>query len=241
MIITLSNHKGGVGKTTSAVNLGAGLALKGKSVLLVDSDPQANLTQSLGVEPEQSLYEVLKGATPKPQAVGDRLDILPASLDLAGAEIELTSEPGRELIVKEILSRLTYDYILIDAPPSLGLLTVNALVASQKVLIPIQAQYLAIQGLAKLLEVISKIQSRLNRSLEVGGVFLTQYDARKVLNRDIADTIERHLPDKLLTTRIRDNVALAEAPVHGVDIFRYQPKSYGAQDYTNLTEEILKL
>ena len=241
MIVTLSNHKGGVGKTTSTVNLGAGLAKKRKRVLLIDSDPQANLTQSLGVTPSQTLYQILKGDTPKPQAIGGRLDIIPADLELAGAEIELTSEPGREYILKQAIQALEYDYVLIDAPPSLGLLTVNALTASDSVLIPIQSHYLAVQGLSRLLDVIGKIQGRLNPALTIAGVFLTQYDQRKVLNRDIADTIQRHLPDKLLNTRIRDNIALAEAPAMGQDIFTYSPKSNGAKDYQSLTNEILKL
>jgi chromosome partitioning protein len=167
--------------------------------------------------------------------------MIPADLELAGAEIELTNEPGREYILKQAIQGLDYDYVLIDAPPSLGILTVNALTASDSVLIPIQAHYLAVQGLSRLLDVIGKIQGRLNPALTIAGVFLTQYDQRKVLNRDIADTIQRHLPEKLLKTRIRDNVALAEAPAMGQDIFTYSPKSNGAKDYETLTNEILKL
>lgn len=241
MIITLSNHKGGVGKTTSTVNLGAGIAQRGKRVLLIDADPQANLTQSLGATPRQSLYQILKGESPTPQRIQEGLDLIPADLDLAGAEVELAGETGREYILKEAIQGLRYDYTLIDAPPSLGLLTINALVASDRVLIPIQAEYLAVQGLAKLLGVIEKIQRRLNPGLQIAGVFLTQYDGRKILNRDIADSIQQHLPDKLLQARIRNNVALAEAPAKGQDIYRYQPNSNGAADYTKLTEEVLAL
>lgn len=237
---TISNHKGGVGKTTSTVNLGAGMARAGKRVLLIDADPQANLTQSLGAEPVQGLYRILKGEEARPQQVYDGLDLIPADLDLAGAEIELAAETGREFILKQAIAQLHYEVVLIDAPPSLGLLTVNALTASDRVLIPIQAEYLAVQGLARLLEVIEKIRQRLNPALEVAGVFLTQYDGRRILNRDIADSIQQHLPDKLLATRIRNNVALAEAPARGQDIYTYQPNSNGAIDYTNLTEEILK-
>lgn len=238
---SISNHKGGVGKTTSAVNLGAGIARTGRRVLLIDADPQANLTQSLGAKPQQGLYRILEGEQAAPQAVNDTLDLIPADLDLAGAEVALAGEPGREFILKRAIEHLEYDYVLIDAPPSLGLLTVNALTASDRVLIPIQAEYLAVQGLAKLLDVIEKIRKRLNPDLEVAGVFLTQYDSRRILNRDVAGSIQQHLPDKLLATRIRNNIALAEAPATGQDIYTYQPSSNGAADYTNLTNEVLTL
>lgn len=241
-IITISNHKGGVGKTTSALNIGAGLASLGKTVLLIDLDPQANLSQSLGIrEPEETVYGSIRGDYPlTPVQIADRLDLVPSTLDLSGAEIELSSETGREYILRELLEPLRdrYDYILIDSPPSLGLLTINALTASQEVFIPLQAQYLALQGLSKLIEVIDKIQKRLNKSLRIGGVFITQYDNRKVLNRNVVETIEAHFEGKVFKTRIRDNVALAEAPTAGLDIFRYAPKSYGAEDYLALSEEI---
>lgn len=155
----------------------------------------------------------------------------------------MSGEAGREYILKELIEPLrgSYDYILIDSPPSLGLLTLNSFVASDKIFIPIQAQYLALQGVAKLIEVIDKIKRRLNKELEIGGVFITQFDSRKVLNRDVVDTIEAHFKNKVFKTKIRDNVALAEAPTQGVDIFRYSPKSYGAEDYLSLCKEVLKL
>jgi len=244
-IVTISNHKGGVGKTTSALNLGAGLATLGETVLLVDLDPQANLSQSLGIrEPVNHVYGSIRGEYPlTPVEILSGLDLIPSTLDLSGAEIELSAETGREYILRELLEPLRnrYDYILIDSPPSLGLLTINALTASQEVFIPLQAQYLALQGLSKLVEVIEKIQKRLNTSLRIGGVFITQYDSRKVLNRNVVETIEAHFKDRVFTTRIRDNVALAEAPTAGLDIFRYAPKSYGAKDYLALATEIKNL
>lgn len=243
-VISISNHKGGVGKTTSAINIGAGLHRLGKRVLLIDLDPQANLSQSLGItEPEYTIYGAIRGEHPlRPTEIVKGLDIVPATLDLSGAEVELSGEAGREYILRELLEPVqgSYDYILIDSPPSLGLLTINALTASGEVLIPLQAQYLALQGLAKLLEVVEKIRKRLNKELKVGGVFITQYDSRKVLNRDVVATIEGHLKGEVFKSRIRENIALAEAPSQGLDIFRYAPKSYGAEDYLSLCKEILR-
>jgi chromosome partitioning protein len=242
--VTISNHKGGVGKTTSALNIGAGLSSLGKRVLLVDLDPQANLSQSLRItEPERTIYGAIRGEYAlEPLPIKKGLDLIPSTLDLSGAEIELSSETGREYILRELLEplQLKYDYILIDSPPSLGLLTVNALTASKEVFIPLQAQYLALQGLSKLVEVIEKIQKRLNKDLRIGGVFVTQYDSRKVLNRNVSETINAHFKDRVFKTKIRDNIALAEAPTAGLDIFRYQPKSYGAEDYLALCKEIIK-
>jgi chromosome partitioning protein len=241
-VISISNHKGGVGKTTSAINIGAGLNILGKKVLLVDLDPQANLSQSLGLnDQERTIYGAIRGEYKlEPVEIVKGLDVLPSTLDLSGAEIELSGEAGREYILRELLEPLrgSYSYILIDTPPSLGLLTINALTASTEVLIPLQAQYLALRGLTKLLEVVDKIKKRLNKELKVGGVFITQYDNRKILNRDVVATIEAHFKEELFTTRIRDNIALAEAPTQGLDIFRYQPKSYGAEDYLSLCKEI---
>jgi chromosome partitioning protein len=248
-VISISNHKGGVGKTTSAINIGAGLYRLGKKVLLIDLDPQANLTQSLGiVDPDKTIYGALRGEynlAPLELLKGEgksRLDVIPSTLDLSGAEIEMSGEAGREYILKELIDSIKkdYDYILIDSPPSLGLLTLNSFVASDEVFIPLQAQFLALQGLAKLIEVIDKIKKRLNKGLKIGGVFITQYDSRKVLNREVVAIIEGHFKKELFESKIRDNVALAEAPAQGLDIFRYNPKSYGAEDYLALSEEILK-
>ena len=242
--IAISNHKGGVGKTTSAINLGAALQRLGKRVLLIDLDPQANLTQSLGIgEQEQTIYGALRGLHKlEPLTIMDGLDLVPSTLDLSGAEVELSGEAGREYILKELIDPVTksYDYILIDSPPSLGLLTINAFTASNEILIPLQAQYLALQGLTKLMEVVDKIKARLNKRLIVGGVFVTQYDKRKVLNRNVVDAIEAHFTSKVYKTHIRDNIALAEAPAKGLDIFRYQESSHGAEDYLALAEETIR-
>jgi len=244
-VISISNHKGGVGKTTSAINIGAGLNKLGKKILLIDLDPQANLSQSLGIiEPDSNIYGALRGEYKlQPIEVVKGLDVIPSTLDLSGAEVEMSGEAGREYILRELIEpiRGSYDYILIDSPPSLGLLTLNSFVASDQIFIPLQAQFLALQGLTKLLEVIDKIKKRLNKELEVGGVFITQYDSRKVLNRDVVATIEAHFEDAVFKTKIRDNVALAEAPAQGLDIFRYNPKSPGAEDYLSICKEILKV
>ncbi|MFP4528861.1 MAG: ParA family protein [Candidatus Kapaibacterium sp.] len=243
-IICISNHKGGVGKTTSVINIGAALARLGRKALLIDFDPQANLSQSLGIiTPETNIYEAIKGERPPhPIEADENLFVVPSTLDLSGAEVELSGEAGREYILGELLEplRAEYDYILIDSPPSLGLLTINALTAADEVFIPLQSQYLALQGLTKLMEVIEKIRRRLNKNLTIGGVFVTQYDKRKILNRDVVATIREHFENIVFKTMIRDNIALAEAPTQGLDIFRYQPKSYGAEDYLSLAREILK-
>jgi len=243
-VISISNHKGGVGKTTSAINIGAGLNLLKKKVLLIDLDPQANLSQSLGIINEPiNIYGALRGEYKlQPIEILKGLDVIPSTLDLSGAEVELSSEPGREYILKELIEplRASYDFIIIDSPPSLGLLTINSFTASDEILIPLQAQYLALQGLTKLVEVVDKIKQRLNKGLKVGGVFITQYDSRKVLNRDVVDTIQAHFKDEVFKTKVRDNIALAEAPSQGLDIFRYSSKSYGAEDYLALSKEVLK-
>lgn len=244
IIYAVSNHKGGVGKTTSTVNIGAGLVNKDRKVLLVDLDPQSNLTQSLGIKnPEITIYENLRGEKIiHPIEVRKNLYVLPSSLDLSAAETELSSEPGREYILKDILSKVSdkFDDILIDCPPSLGLLTINALTAAKFVLIPLQAEYLPLRGLAKLTDVVNKIKSRLNPELEIGCVFLTQYDPRKVLNRDIAESVKDFFGDKLANSTISNNIALAEAPSVGKDIFLYNKNSKGALDYEELCNELIE-
>ncbi len=243
-IIACSNHKGGVGKTTSVVNIGAGMALLNKKVLLIDMDPQANLTQSFGVvEPESNIYEALKGNDVlKPISINKKLDIVASTLDLSGVEMELSSEAGREYIFRELVDPLIdeYDYIILDCPPSLGLLTINAFTAADELFIPLQPHYLAIKGLTKIIEVKDKVKKRLNRNLEITGVFVTQYDRRKVLHRDVLDTINTYFKEKVFRAKIRENIALAEAPSAGLDIFSYNPKSYGAEDYMLLCKEILQ-
>ena len=244
IIISLLNHKGGVGKTTSAINIGAGLVELGKKVLLVDLDPQANLTLSLGIPRQRvTIYEALRGESePEPYTVRNNLDVITSSLDLSGAEMELINEAGREYILREMFEPLTeiYDYIIIDCPPSLGLLTLNALTSCRFVIIPLQTEFLALQGLAKIKQVIDKVKFRLNKNLEIGGVVATMYDSRRILNRDVVDTIHKYFGDKVFKTYIRDTVALAEAPAQRKDIFMYQPKSVGAKDYMSLCHEILE-
>lgn len=243
IIVSLLNHKGGVGKTTSAINIGAGLVELGKKVLLIDLDPQANLTISLGIPRQKfTIYEALRGeAELTPYTHKPNLDVVTSSLDLSGAEMELINEAGREFILRELLSQVTddYDFIIIDCPPSLGLLTLNALTSSRFVLIPLQTEFLAVQGLAKIKQVIDKVKFRLNKQVEMAGVIATMYDSRRVLNRDVVETIHKYFGDKVFNTYIRDNVALAEAPAQRKDIFDYSPKSSGAQDYLDLCREFL--
>jgi chromosome partitioning protein len=244
MIISLLNHKGGVGKTTSSINIGAGLVELGKRVLLVDLDPQANLTLSLGIPRQKvTIYEAIRGeAELEPYTAKPGLDIITSSLDLSGAEMEMINEAGREYILRELFEPLNdqYDFIIIDCPPSLGLLTLNALTCSRMVIIPLQTQFLALQGLAKIKQVIDKVKFRLNKSLDIGGVVATMYDSRMVLNRDVVETIHKYFGEKVFKTYIRNNIALAEAPAQRKDIFGYQPKSSGAEDYLAVCKELLE-
>ena len=244
IVISLLNHKGGVGKTTSAINIGAGLVELGKRVLLIDLDPQANLTISLGIPRQRhTIYEALRGeADLAPYTHKPGMDVVTSSLDLSGAEMELINEAGREYILRELIGQVSdnYDYVLIDCPPSLGLLTLNALTSSRYVLIPLQTEFLAVQGLAKIKQVIDKVRMRLNKQLEMGGVIATMYDSRRVLNRDVVDTIHKYFGDKVFKTYVRDTVVLAEAPAQRKDIFDYSPRSNGAADYLDLSKEILQ-
>jgi chromosome partitioning protein len=244
IIISLLNHKGGVGKTTSSINIGAGLVELGKRVMLLDLDPQANLTLSLGIPRQKStIYEALRGeAQLEPYTVKKNLDVVTSSLDLSGAEMELVNEAGREYILRELFEQVKhdYDYIIIDCPPSLGLLTLNALTSSTMVYIPLQTEFLALQGLTKIKQVVDKVRFRLNRQLHIGGVIATMYDSRRVLNRDVVETILKYFGDKVFKTYIRDNVALAEAPASRKDIFEYSKNSIGAQDYMDLCKEIIE-
>ncbi len=243
--IAISNHKGGVGKTTSTLNIGAGLALEKKNVLLIDLDAQANLTQCCGVEnPEKTIYGAFRGEYQlAPYKIKDNLHIVPSCLDFAGIELEIGGKMGRERVLTKLLLPLDghYDYILFDCPPSLGLITVNAFCAADKVYIPLQAQFLALHGLDKLMEVMNMVkEENLNTVVDVAGVFVTQYDKRKVLNRDISESVKNYFKEKVFDTIIRDNVSLAEAPASNQDIFSYAPDSPGAKDYQDLVKEILK-
>ena len=243
LVISLLNHKGGVGKTTCAINIGAGMVELGKKVLLLDLDPQANLTLSLGIPRHpNTIYEAIRGEAPLvPYTVRDGLDIVISTLDLSGAEMELINEAGREQVLRELMEpiRDKYDYIFIDCPPSLGLLTLNALTTSDLVYIPLQTEFLALQGLTKIKQVIDKVKLRLNKDLRIGGVIATMYDSRKVLNREVVATILKYFGDMVFETMIRDNVALAEAPSKRMDIFAYSPQSPGAEDYIALCKEIV--
>jgi chromosome partitioning protein len=236
--ISMANFKGGVGKTTSTINIGAALHNLGKRVLLLDLDPQYNLTQSLGVtHVERPVYGSLRGEYPlSPLTIMDGLDLIPSSLELIKAEIELAAEFKREDILNRLLAPLTpqYDYILLDCPPSLGLLTINAFVASDDIYVPVEAEFLALKGYAVLSEAIGRI------GLTIDKVFVTKYDGRKILNRNVLDTIQNSLADAAFRTTIRENVALAEAPTQGLDIFRYAPRSIGADDYRALAKEIME-
>lgn len=246
--IAVLNHKGGVGKTTTAINLAAALQRNKKRVLLIDMDGQANLTESCGlsIEEERTVYGAMKGEYPLPVSeLENGLSVVPSCLDLSAAESELINEPGRELILKGLVAKLAdrrkFDYILIDCPPSLGLLTLNALTASDYLIIPVQAQFLAMRGMAKIMNVIGIVRERLNPDLNIGGIVITQFDRRKTLNRSVAELIGESFRDKVFKTVIRDNVALAEAPIKGLNIFEYNKNCNGAKDYMELAKEVMKL
>lgn len=242
--IAFTNQKGGVGKTTTTVNVGAGLSLMGKKVLIIDLDPQANLTYSLKMRTsklEKTVYNVLKGEVEAREAITQHgsFDLMPSSLELSGAELELANEPARECLLRDAIDVLyEYDYILIDCPPNLGLLTLNAFTAVEEIIIVLQSEYLALHGLSKLMNVIDVVQKRLNGNLEIAGIICTLYDGRKNLNREVVGHIRDHFGSKVFETVIRDNVALAEAPSHHKTIFEYDDSSNGAKDYFALAKEI---
>lgn len=243
--IAFTNQKGGVGKTTSTINVGAGLCREGYKVLLVDLDPQANLTYSLRLSSkrlETSIYDVLKGSIEPDESIisHNGFDIMPSSIDLSGAEMEFANEPAREMLLKNTLGKFSkdYDYILIDCPPNLGLLTLNAFTAVKEIFIVLQSEYLALHGLSKLMDVIQVVKERLNPDIEISGIICTLFDGRKNLNKEVVDHIQDYFGDKVFDTLIRDNVALAEAPSHHKTIFEYAPDSHGAKDYSALAKEI---
>lgn len=247
-IIAILNHKGGVGKTTTTINLAAALQQKGKKVLVIDLDGQANLTESFGfsIEESNTVYGAMKGEYPLPLIKTESgITLIPSCLDLSAAESELINEPGREMILKQLINKLPkenkFDYILIDCPPSLGLLTLNALTAADFLIIPVQAQFLAMRGMAKIMNVINIVQERLNPNLKIGGIVITQYDKRKTLNKSVTEIINESFCEKVFKTIIRDNVALAEAPINGKNIYEYNKNSNGAKDYMDLAREVLKL
>jgi chromosome partitioning protein len=248
-IIAFANQKGGVGKTTTCVNLAAYLAAMGKKVLIIDMDPQGNATSGVGIDKSdnvKSIYNVISGEHVAEEVVKrtniEGLDIIPSELNLAGAEIELVQMEYRENIIKNILNRLrnSYDYITIDCPPSLGLLTVNALTACDSVLIPIQCEFFALEGLSQLMNTIKLVKKHLNPNIDVEGVVLTMRDARSNLINDVSNEIRKFFGKKVYDVTIPRNIRLAEAPSHGQTILTYDPRSKGAIAYLELAQEFLK-
>lgn len=242
--IVIANHKGGVGKTTSSINISAGLAKKGKNVLIIDTDPQSNLTESFGIfDPVKDLYLSFSKGEPLPIInVKNNLSIVPNSLNFSGIELEIAGRMPREIILKDLMAGLdkTYDYCIIDCPPSLGLITLNALVAADEVYIPMEAEFLAYRGIDSIVGIINLVKKHFNPGLMIKGVFFTKYNEQRVLTKEIKNQIKGYFGDNLMKTAIRVNVALAEAQSSGKDIFEYDPNSNGAKDYMSLVNEIIK-
>lgn len=254
IVVSIMNQKGGVGKTTTAVNLGVAIAAHGRRVLLIDLDPQANLGTHLGVESpagSPTIYDVLV----KDEALADVIrptveegvDCVSSNIDLSAAELELVSMVGRETLLRDALERLAreatqgYDYVLIDCPPSLGVLSINALAAASRVLVPLQAEFFALQGMAKLIEVIDLVQRRLNPRVYLSGIVACKVDRRPRLTQEVLAEVQKYFGDRLMRTQIRPNVKLAEAPSFGMSVLSYAPESNGAADYRQLAREFLEL
>ena len=247
-IISVANQKGGVGKTTTAINLSASIALSGKKVLLIDMDPQANASSGLGIEADsRGIYELLLGDASQEEVICcteiETLKIIPSRVDLTGAEIELVSKESREKVLKSALNgvREEFEFVIIDCPPSLGLLTLNALAVSNSVLIPMQCEYYALQGLSHLLKTLKLIKKSINPDLKVEGILLTMFDSRTLLAAQVKDQVQKYFSDFLLKTIIPRNVRLSEAPSHGKPIVLYAGRSRGADSYVELAKEIISL
>ncbi len=248
-VISVVNQKGGVGKTTTTVNLSACLAQQGKKVLLIDMDPQGNATSGLGIDTEEletTVYQVLIGEKPMEESIVQtefgELYLSPSDIQLAGAEIEMVPMKKREFVLKNALSDMKnqYDYILIDCPPSLNLMTINALVASDSVLIPVQCEYYALEGLSRLMQTVKSIKKQLNANLDIEGILLTMYDSRTNLSTMVAEEVKNFFPKKVYHTVIPRNVRLSEAPSYGQPIIAYDPYSRGSESYTELAKELIK-
>jgi chromosome partitioning protein len=246
--VAIVNQKGGVGKTTTAINLGASLALAEKDILIIDTDPQGNSTSGLGIDRDKlttSLYDAYAGRCAPAEAIMatsiEHLEIIPSTIDLLGVDIELVGKEGGEGILSQIISPLRerYQYILIDCPPSLGLLSLNALVAADSVIVPVQCEYYALEGLSLLTKTLQRVRNSFNPSLEIKGILLTMFDTRNSLSHQVVQEVRRHFGASVFNTVIPRNVALAEAPSHGKPIILYDVRSIGAQSYLSLAKEIL--
>jgi chromosome partitioning protein len=249
-VIAIANQKGGVGKTTTAVNLSSCIAYKGKKVLIIDSDPQGNTTSGLGIEKKnisKSVYDVLINGLDILDTIVDtkleKLKICPSNIQLVGAEVELVPALSRETRLRSALSNIKdmFEYILIDCPPSLGLLTLNALTAADTILVPIQCEYYALEGLSQLMNTVRLVQKHLNSSLDVEGVVLTMFDGRTNLSIQVVEDVKKHFKNKVYRTVIPRNVRLSEAPSYGLPIILYDPKSKGAEAYLELAQEVIDI
>ena len=248
-IIAVANQKGGVGKTTTSINLAACLAEKGKKVLAVDMDPQGNLTSGLGVDKdsvEKSIYELIIGEVDIKEVINkevlENLDIIPTSIDLSAAEIELIGVDDKEYILRNAIDQVKdqYDFVIIDCPPSLSMLTINAMTTADSVIVPIQCKYYALEGLSQLIHTVELVKDRLNSKLEIEGVVFTMYDARTNLSLQVVENVKDNLQQNIYKTIIPRNIRLAEAPSYGLPINKYDPKSTGAESYMRLADEVIE-